>query len=287
MHKPAPIALRDSMFSSRNAQAVSENGLARTGSARQPIAAPCNVDYASWPSLLHLVGEHGGCTSGSPWLSELAHPNTPYQRTGAAWGPCFPRVASPQCDPESAPAASRHASGLRSRPGIAGFHARRREYFAWSHFFPRSVGFGPTDSCASGAFIMAPSMLCQDHAIPSISSYSAKPFRQSFTNTPLRFHSRKYLWTELALPNSSFGKAFHWHPVRKTYTMAASTFRGSMAFRPPPARRRYFRLLSRLAFGISGSARSQNWSDIVHDFIAFMTSEHSRNHGKRQYIIYG
>jgi hypothetical protein len=117
---------------------------------------------------------------------------------------------------------------------------------------------------------MAPSMLCHDHAIPSISSYSAKPLRQSFTNTPFFFHSRKYLCTELALPYSCFGNAFHWHPVRKTKTMAASTFRGSMAFRPAPARRKYFRLLSRLGFGISGSARSQNSSDIVHDLKAFM-----------------
>jgi hypothetical protein len=52
--------------------------------------------------------------------------------------------------------------------------------------------------------------------------------------------------------------------------MAASTFRGSMAFRPAPARRKYFRLLSRLGFGMSGSARSQNSSDIVHDLKAFM-----------------
>jgi hypothetical protein len=134
---------------------------------------------------------------------------------------------------------------------------------------------------------MAPSMLCQDHAIPSISSYSAKPLRQSFTNTPFLFHSRKYLWTELALPNSPFGKAFHWHPVRKTYTMAESTFRGSMAFLPPPARRKYFRLLSRLGFGISGSARSQNSSDIVHDLKAFMAWKHSRKRIRKQYIIYG
>ena len=124
--------------------------------------------------------------------------------------------------------------GPRSRLGREGFHIRRRERFASSHFFPRSVGFGPTASRAIGAFTMAPSMLCHDHAIPSISSYSANPLRQSFTKTPFFFHSRKYLCPELALPNSDLGKAFHWHPVRKTYTMASSTLRGSMGFRPPP-----------------------------------------------------
>jgi len=287
MHTPIPRALRDSMFSSRNAQAASESGLARIGFAPRPIGAPCSVDCTSWPSLPRLFDGHGGCTSDSQWLPGLVRPHKPYPHIGVAWGPSSPLVSLPQRDPRSVPGALHHASGLRSRLGIAGFHARRREDFVCSHFFPRSVGFGPTDSCASGAFTMAPSMLCQDHAIPSISSYSAKPLRQSFTNTPFLFQSKKYLWTELALPNSSFGKAFHWHPVRKTYTMAENTFRGSMAFRPPPARRRYFRLLSRLGFGMSGSARSQNSSDIVHDFRAFMAREHSRNQKKRQHIIYG
>jgi hypothetical protein len=270
MHKLTPAMPRDSMSSSQNARAVSETDLTKTGCVRQPIGAPCNVDFASWLSPLHLFDGHGACTSASKWLPERAHPRTPYQHIDAVWELSSPWAASPQYDPESAQGALRHAFGLRSRLGTAGFHVRRREDFAWSHFFPRSVGFGPTDSSANGAFTMAPSMLCQDQAIPSISSYSAKPLRQSFTNTPLLFHSRKYLWTELALPYSSFGKAFHWHPVRKTNTMAASTFRGSMAFRPAPARRKYFRLLSRLGFGMSGSARSQNSSDIVHDLMAFM-----------------
>lgn len=287
MRKLTPTALRDLMFSSQNVPAVSESGLTKIGSARRPIGAPCSVDCVSWPVFLRLFDGHEGCSADAQWLPGRAHPHTPYQHIDAAWEPFFPRAASPQCDPESAPGASRHAFGRRSRPGIAGFHARRREDFVCSHFFPRSVGFGPTDSCASGAFTMAPSMLCQDHAIPSISSYSAKPLRHSFTNTPFLFHSRKYLCTELALPNSSFGKAFHWHPVRKTYTMAESTFRGSMAFRPAPVRRRYFRLLSRLGFGISGAARSQNSSDIVHDLKAFMVWKYSREQRTKQYIIYG
>jgi hypothetical protein len=214
-------------------------------------------------------------SSGTPWLPVQASQYTLYPRRDAAFDSSFLWAVSQQCDPGSAPKASHHVFGLRSRPGTVGFHARRREDFALSHFFPRSVGLGPTDSCAIGAFIMAPSMLCQDHDIPSISSYSAKPLRHRRTNTPFLFHSRKYLCTELALPNSDLGKAFHWHPVRKTYTMAENTFRGSMAFRPPPARRRYFRPLSRLGFGMSGSARSQNSSEIVHDLMAFMKRIHS------------
>jgi len=113
-------------------------------------------------------------------------------------------------------------------------------------------------------------MLCHDQAIPSISSYTANPRRHSFTNTPTRFHSRKYACTELALPYS-LGKAFHWQPVRSTYTIASNTRRGSIRFRPAPGRRRYLRPLARLCFGISGPTRSHNASDTVHD-LSVLTS---------------
>jgi hypothetical protein len=75
---------------------------------------------------------------------------------------------------------------------------------------------------------------------------------------------------ELALPNSFFGKAFHWHPVRNTKIMPSKTFRDSIGLRPPPGRRKYLRFLGRFLFGISGSTRSQSSSDIVHDFKALM-----------------
>jgi hypothetical protein len=114
-----------------------------------------------------------------------------------------------------------------------------------------------------------PSMLCHAHAMPSSSSYSAKPRRHIFTNTPSRFHSRKYWCTELALPYS-FGNAFHWQPVRRTYTIAANMRRGSRGFRPPPGRLLYLRPLARLCFGISGATRSHRASDTVHDLSALM-----------------
>ena len=84
-----------------------------------------------------------------------------------------------------------------------------------SLFFPLSVGLEPTASAASGSFPWLPSMLCQLHAIPSISSYSASPFFQSLRKKPASAHFRKYAWTLLALPNS-LGRAFHWMPVRRT-----------------------------------------------------------------------
>jgi hypothetical protein len=56
--------------------------------------------------------------------------------------------------------------------------------------------------------------------MPSISSYSASPFRQRLGKTPFPFHSEKYLGIELALPNSYFGNALHWQAVRETKMIA-------------------------------------------------------------------
>jgi hypothetical protein len=171
--------------------------------------------------------------------------------------------------PTSAPRVSHHAGSLRLRLGTAGFHGRLRVGCAWFLFFPRSVGFGPTASTANGAFTIEPSMLCQAHAMPSNASYSAKPRRHIFTNTPSCFHSRKYWCTELALPYS-FGNAFHWQPVRRTYTIPANMRRGSKGFRPPPGRLLYLRPVTRLCFGISGATRSHRASETVHDLSVLM-----------------
>jgi hypothetical protein len=287
MHKPTLTMLRDSMSSSQTGQAVSDNGLATRASVRPPIGEPDSVGSFSWLALLRLSVEHAECNAVLPSLPKPVHLNNPCLRIGAVSGFSSPQACSPQYDPASVPRASHHAFGPRSRLGIAGFHVRRRERFALSHFFPRSVGFGPTASRAIGAFTMAPSMLCQDHAIPSISSYSAKPLRQSFTKTPFFFQSRKYLCTELALPNSDLGKAFHWHPVRKIYTIASSTLRGSMGFRPPPGRRKYLRFISRRGFEMSGLAFSQNSSEIVHDLMAFMKHSYTTRTAIWQAFIYG
>ena len=130
-------------------------------------------------------------------------------------------------------------------------------------------------------------MLCQAQAIPSIWSYSARPFRHSRTKTPWRFHWRKYLWTELALPNRSSGKAFHWQPVRKTYTIASNTFRGASGLRPPPGRRRYRRPLSRRRRGINGATLAHSSSDTVQDLTALMPRQYRTIRRKKQDVIYG
>ena len=77
---------------------------------------------------------------------------------------------------------------------------------------------------------MAPSTLCHFQAIPSISSYSARPARQRARKNPALSHCRKYLCMELALPNRSLGSDFHWHPVLSTKTIPSNTRRSDIGF---------------------------------------------------------
>jgi len=243
---------------------------AKNGSAPLPTGERDSGDLFSWTSSPLPFGECAGYSSYPESISQPVPPHMPCPRINAAAEHPSRMAARPPYHPTSALTTSHHVSEPRSRLTTAGFQSRRREDFAWSHFFPRSVGFGPTLSKAKGAFTAAPSMLCHAHAMPSISSYSASPFRQRRVNTPLRFHSKKYLWTELALPNSFFGNAFHWQPVRSTKMMPPKTLRGSMGLRPPPGRRRYRRFFLRFRFRMSGLTRSQRSLDTVHDLTALM-----------------
>jgi len=270
MNMPAPTTPRDSWLTFRSEREVFGTDLAMNASARQPNAVLDSVGFVSLPLLLHCA-EPREIHSGEPQsLYVLTAPYTPCPRTSAASASLRYQAVPQRFDLVSAPTVSRHVFEHRWRLSIAGFHSRRPAGCAWFHFFPRSVGFGPTDSCAKGAFTIAPSMLCHAQATPSRSSYSANPFRHRRTKTPLRFQSRKYLWIELALPNRSSGSAFHWHPVRNTYTMPSKTRRGSIGLRPPPGRRRYFRSLPRLRAGISGSALAHSSSETIQECVVVM-----------------
>ena len=272
MRTPTPVKLHGWPPSSRSEPATCETDSTTSAFVPQPTDGDDGRDCASLPLFpLHVAGRVE-CSCVPSWPVAPVDPRSLCPHRDVEPERPFPEIASQQSYPTSAPGVSHRGSGHRSRLTTAGFHARRRARFACSHFFPRSVGFGPTASCANGAFTIAPSMLCHAHAIPSISSYSASPFRHSLTKTPASFHSRKYLWIELALPNTDFGNAFHWQPVRNTYTMAANTFRRTIGLRPAPGRRRYVRPFSRFRFGISGATLFHNSSETVQDFTALMHS---------------
>jgi hypothetical protein len=243
---------------------------ARNAYAQPPIFVHGSENSSASPQSLPPVDAHAGCKSSQRLLPEPVVLSNPCLHTNVGSAQYLEQDDRRRFDPRSPLTKPHHAAGLRLRITIAGFHSRRREGFVSSHFFPRSVGLGPTASWAIGALTMAPSMLCQRQAMPSISSYSASPLRHNLVNTPWCFHSKKYLWIELALPNSLLGKAFHWHPVRSTKTIPSKTLRGSMALRPPPARRRYFRFFGRFRCGISGSTRFHNSAETSHDLIALM-----------------
>jgi hypothetical protein len=161
------------------------------------------------------------------------------------------------------------ACWLLTRRRKAGRHDRRPVLSASSPFFPRSVGLGPTDSIASGALFVLPSILCHNQAMPSISSYSTSPAFHIRSNTPARDHSMKYRWIAVPTPNSDFGNALHCIPVRATYTIPSNIFRFGIRGRPAPSERLYFLLGSRVRSGISGSTFSQNVSDIVQDLYRY------------------
>ena len=262
----SPVTLHSYRLVSHIAPAPCGSGLSKNGFVLQPNVSPDAAGCVPSRASLRRVGEHAECNAASSLSSPQVSPRSLYRRIGAeqrSWDDAQPRMSA------SGPRVSHHAGVPRLRLARAGFHGRLRAGCAWFLFFPRSVGFGPTASTARGAFTIVPSMLCHAHAMPSNSSYSAKPRRHIFRNTPSRFHSRKYWCTELALPYS-FGNAFHWQPVRRTYTIAANMRRGSRGFRPPPGRLLYLRPVARLCFGINGATRSHRASDTVHDLSALM-----------------
>jgi hypothetical protein len=268
MQAPASLGNWQSFFHTE--RATFGIGSTKSASVPLPIAVHDALDSFSSPKSRLPFGGHEEHTLALAWIPEQVDLHTPCPHRDVALALPLEKADPPRSRPTWVPAVSHHASVPRLRLSTAGFHSRLRGDFAWSHFFPRSVGFAPTASRAKGAFTIAPSILCQDQAIPSVSSYSASPLRQRRTKTPSRFHSKKYLWMELALPNSPLGKAFHWHPVRSTKIIPPNTFRASIRFRPPPGRRRYFRFFFRFHFGMRGLTRLHNSSDTVHDLMALM-----------------
>ena len=129
--------------------------------------------------------------------------------------------------------------------------------------------------------------------MPSIWSYSANPVAQIASNTPARSHSRNRLWIALELPKRSFGNAFHWQPVRNTYTTASNTSRAGLGLRPPPDLRTYSLSPGRSRTGTKGSTLAQKSSVTTHDatrffagFFVAITTPRAASQAAREGIIY-
>jgi len=203
-----PTIPRNWRSSSHTEQAAFGIDSTKSAPAPPPIAAHDTLDFFSSPEPLLPFAEHGGHTPALAWILEPLDLHTLYPHKDVASGPPLQKADPPRFRPTWVPAVSHHVSGLRLRLMTAGFHSRRPKGFAWSHFFPRSVGFGPTVSSANGALTIDPSMLCHRQAIPSTSSYSASPLRQRRTKTFFRFHSTKYLWDGTRAAIHFFRKCF-------------------------------------------------------------------------------
>src|SRR6202043_2645291 len=95
-----------------------------------------------------------------------------------------------------------------------------------------SVGLGPVAAPPKGALVIAPSMDCHSHSMPTRSSYAVSPASHSRRKNPAASHSRNRLYTVVELPISR-GRAFHWRPVRRMYTIAVNICRSDRRGRPP------------------------------------------------------
>ena len=209
--------------------------------------------------------------------------NTPYPSRDSLLSLAVSRI---QCfESEARQELENHVYSLLLRIWIEGCHSRRIWDVFWFHFFPLSVGFGPTDSVARGAFTDEESALCHSQEIPSSSSSSAIPFFQSFPNNQASIHSKKYRWIELGLPNCSFGIAFHWIPVRSTNTIPENTVRASIDFLHHPDLRIYFWPGFLFLRGIRGATFSQRASDTSQDW-SFAIYKKKKNRMLTHFILF-
>ena len=169
MQAPASLGNWQSFFHTE--RATFGIGSTKSASVPLPIAVHDALDSFSSPKSRLPFGGHEEHTLALAWIPEQVDLHTPCPHRDVALALPLEKADPPRSRPTWVPAVSHHASVPRLRLSTAGFHSRLRGDFAWSHFFPRSVGFGPTVSSANGAFTIAPSTLCHLQAIPSISSY--------------------------------------------------------------------------------------------------------------------
>jgi hypothetical protein len=81
---------------------------------------------------------------------------------------------------------------------------------------------------------MHPSIASHDQSIPFQSSYATSPRSHMARKTPSCTHRWNRSWAVDPGQKRVASRAFHWHPVRRTYRMASMHTRSGIGGLPPP-----------------------------------------------------
>lgn len=149
---------------------TSETCLTMNDRLQPPSDVLCGLDLAPCSSFLR----HGLQCEVYSLLTLLfpttVHHDSLYPHTNVEVFPLLAQVFQPQWTLEPVLTVRHHAFGLLLSLKLWEHLSRLRGGDVCSHFFPRSVGLGPTDSLANGAFVMQPSTLSQVQLMPCNSS---------------------------------------------------------------------------------------------------------------------
>ncbi len=146
------------LFSQTESRA-SETCLTMNDRLPLPSDVLCSLDFAPCSSFLLHGLQCEGYTLVIPRFPVKARRDSLYQHINAGVCLRLVRAAQLQWTLEPVSTVKHHAFGLLLSLRLWERLSRRRGGDACSHFFPRFVGFGPTDSSANGAFVIQPSTL--------------------------------------------------------------------------------------------------------------------------------
>jgi hypothetical protein len=136
-----PISPHNQQLSFQSEPTAFGTDSAKNGSAQLRTGERDSGDFFSWTPSLPPVGECAGYSSSAESISQPVPLHRPCPHINAAAERLSRMVARSPFRPTLAPITLRHAAEPRSRLTTAGFQSRRREDFAWCHFFP-----DPSDS---------------------------------------------------------------------------------------------------------------------------------------------
>ena len=262
------------LLSSQTVQATYGTGLTTNDILQQPIGGLYAPDSWLYYQSLRRDSVYAVYIPAIPLFLKMVHHNNLYPDKDSE--DISGDQASQQLwSPIQHPIVRHHADALLLLLLIAARLWRLRGDDVCSPFFPRSVGFFPTDSCASGAFDIQPSTLSHFQSIHFTSSYFSRPAAHIFLNAPCSHQNWKYRCIALAAPKRSFGRAFHCMPVLMTKKIASKALRLSIGGRPAPGFLLYCLFGSLFLSGRRSFTTSQNSSVIFQDCFCIIFSPSS------------